>query len=75
MASITQTTRFRYSNGEIATAEAAAALSWEAPVPVTPFWNNMDYCPARNFLGIFSEHELEQLLIDLSSTDTHSAKL
>ncbi|KAH6845710.1 hypothetical protein B0I37DRAFT_191181 [Chaetomium sp. MPI-CAGE-AT-0009] len=75
MASSTKATRFRYSNGEIATAEAAAVFSWEAPVPVNPFWDDIDYCPARNFLGSFSEHELEELPIDPSSTDTPDAKL
>jgi hypothetical protein len=75
MESSTKTTRFRYSNGEIATAEAAATFSWEVPVPVNPFWDDIDYCPAQNFLGSFSEHELEQLPIDPGSTDTPSAKL
>ncbi len=75
MTSDTKTQRFRYSNGEIATAEAAAAFSWEAPVPVNPFWDDIDYCPARNFLGSFSEAELEQLSINPQSMDTQDTKL
>lgn len=75
MATSTTATRFRYSNGEIATAEAAEAFSWEAPVPVNPFWDDIDYCLARNFLGSFSEHELQQLPVDPSNRDTYGAKL
>ncbi|CAI7610693.1 unnamed protein product [Penicillium crustosum] len=55
---------FRYSTGKIATAEAAKSFSWEAPVPVNPFWDSFSYSTARNFLGNFSEHELKQLSVD-----------
>jgi hypothetical protein len=75
MASSTTTRRFRYSNGEITTAEAAAAFFWEAPVPVSPFWDDIDYLPARNFLGTLSDNELAQLPINPSSADTPGAKL
>ena len=75
MTSSAKITRFRYSNGKIATAEAAAAFSWETPVPVNPFWDDIGYCPAQNFLSRFSEQELKQLPIDPNSTDTHGAKL
>jgi hypothetical protein len=66
---------FRYSNGEIATAEAAKSFSWEAPVPVNGFWDSIDYCTARNFLINFSDAELEQLPIDKDSTEDSRAKL
>ncbi|CAI7632024.1 unnamed protein product [Penicillium discolor] len=55
---------FRYSTGQIATAEAAKSFSWEAPVPVNPFWDSFSYSTARNFLGNFSDHELKQLSVN-----------
>ena len=66
---------FRFSNGEITSAKAASAFSWEAPVPVNRFWDSIDYCrPARNFLGIFSDPELDELPIDPDSPDTSLMK-
>ncbi|KAJ5796732.1 uncharacterized protein N7518_005272 [Penicillium psychrosexuale] len=53
---MTAISSFRYSTGEITTAEAAKSFSWEAPVPVNS--------TARNFLGNFSDSELEQLTVD-----------
>ncbi|KAB5570096.1 hypothetical protein GE09DRAFT_1283258 [Coniochaeta sp. 2T2.1] len=66
---------FRYSNGQIATREAAASFSWEVPVPVNPFWDSIDYCTARNFLGCFSNAELEDLPIDVNSNADTPTKL
>ncbi|KAJ5958808.1 uncharacterized protein N7479_005958 [Penicillium vulpinum] len=60
---------FRYSTGEIATAEMAKSFSWEAPVPVNHFWDSFSYCTARNFLGNFSNSELEQLASDPAGID------
>lgn len=65
----------RYSNGEVATSEAAKTFSWEAPVPVNQFWDSFEYCTARSFLGNFSDRELEQLPIERDSTDDHRTKL
>ena len=69
------TPSFRYSNDEVATSEAAKAFSWEAPVPVNRFWDSFEYCIARNFLGNFLDHELEQLPIDQDSADDQQTKL
>ncbi|AEO68692.1 029921dd-7c18-4b66-8ae2-d8d648ec5796 [Thermothielavioides terrestris] len=69
------TPRSRYSNDAVAASDAAQSFPWEAPVPVNPFWDSFDYCTARNFLGNFSDHELEQLPIDPDSTDDHETKL
>lgn len=55
---------FRYSTGQITTAETAKSFSWEAPVPVNPFWDSFSYSTARNFLGNFSDHEPKQLSVD-----------
>ncbi|KAJ5950215.1 uncharacterized protein N7479_008628 [Penicillium vulpinum] len=55
---------FRYSTGEITTAEKAKSFSWEAPIPVNRFWDSFSYPTARNFLANFSDHELEQLAVD-----------
>ncbi|KAJ6128299.1 hypothetical protein N7471_009516 [Penicillium samsonianum] len=63
---------FRYSTGEIATAEAAKSFSWEAPVPVNSFWDSFSYPTARNFLGNFSDPELEQLAIDSVGIDPNN---
>jgi hypothetical protein len=68
------TAGFRYSNDAVAASDAKA-FSWEAPVPVNPFWDSFDYPTARNFLGNFSDNELEQLPIDPTSTDTSTSKL
>jgi len=67
--------QFRYSNGQIATHEAASSFSWEAPVPVNRFWDSIDYCTARNFLICFSDAELEQLPIDVDNADDTATKL
>lgn len=71
----TSTSSFRYSNGQVATSEEAKAFPWEAPVPINQFWDSFDYCTARNFLGNFSDQELEQLPIDQGSTSSHREKL
>ncbi|KAJ5406385.1 hypothetical protein N7465_007669 [Penicillium sp. CMV-2018d] len=69
---MTSAPHFRYSTGEIATAEAAKSFSWEAPVPVNRFWDSFSYCIARNFLGNFSDSELEQLALDPAGIDPDS---
>ncbi|CAI7664814.1 unnamed protein product [Penicillium viridicatum] len=69
---MTSAPHFRYSTGEIATAEAAKSFSWEAPVPVNHFWDSFSYCIARNFLGNFSDSELEQLALDPAGIDPDS---
>ena len=66
---------FRYSTGKVATSEEAKAFSWEAPVPINRFWDSINYCTARNFLGNFSDHELEQLPIQKDSADDQQTKL
>ncbi|KAH7374105.1 hypothetical protein BKA64DRAFT_698624 [Cadophora sp. MPI-SDFR-AT-0126] len=69
------TPAFRYSNDQVATSETAKEFSWEEPVPVTPFWDSFEYCTARNFLGNFSDSELEHLPIDQHGNDDHPTKL
>ncbi len=69
------TTSFRYSTGQVATSEAAKEFAWEDPVPVNRFWDSFEYCTARNFLGNFSDHELEQAPINPESSDDHRSKL
>ncbi|KAB5558639.1 hypothetical protein GE09DRAFT_1238051 [Coniochaeta sp. 2T2.1] len=66
--------QFRYSNGQIATSEAAASFSWEAPVPVNPFWDSIDYCTARTFLACFSDAKL-QLQQQLPTPSTSTATM
>ncbi|OJJ67565.1 hypothetical protein ASPBRDRAFT_134965 [Aspergillus brasiliensis CBS 101740] len=48
---------------------------WEKPVPVSPFWNSIDYSIARNFLANFSSAELAQLPIDEDSSADQRCKL
>jgi hypothetical protein len=75
IASGTTTTRSRYFNVEITTANAAAAFSSAAPVPVSPFWDDIDYSSARKYLDNFSQYELPQLPIGPNSADKPTAKL
>ncbi|KAH8671410.1 hypothetical protein BX600DRAFT_537730 [Xylariales sp. PMI_506] len=65
---------FRFSNGQITTADAVKDFPWEAPVPVNRFWDSFDYCNARNFLVHFSDEDLKQLPINQESSDDHREK-
>ncbi|KAK4188719.1 hypothetical protein QBC35DRAFT_495401 [Podospora australis] len=71
----TKDIKVRYSTANVSNSEATKACSWEKPVPVNNFWDSLDYCLARNFLGNFSHEELPNLPIDPDSTASHQEKL
>ncbi|KAF2495770.1 hypothetical protein BU16DRAFT_526327 [Lophium mytilinum] len=47
-----------------ATAKLAPTFPWDHDIPKTPFWSNIEYTTARNFLQCFTEGELLQKQLD-----------
>ena len=68
------TEEVRFSTGKVAASDAAN-FSWERAIPVNPFWDDIDYCLARNFLDSFKDEEIPKLPIDPQSTAPLNEKL
>jgi hypothetical protein len=46
--------------------DAEIKYSWDFDVPETPFWSNLEFTVARNFLTCFTSSEVEQMPLDES---------
>ncbi|GKZ88983.1 hypothetical protein AnigIFM59636_010120 [Aspergillus niger] len=71
----TESPTSRFTAEMLVTLEMFKDSQWEEPVPVSLFWNGIDYSIARNFPGNFTQAELAQLPIDQESTADQHSKL
>jgi hypothetical protein len=53
----------------------AKSFSWEYPVPVNKFWDDLKFTDGRNFLQCFTSDEIEQLPLDDSRDITGKLEL
>lgn len=58
----------RYSNPAVDASPSAQRFSWEYPVPVTPFWDGLEWVICAAFLRNFDSTELSTLPIDPANT-------
>ncbi len=64
----------KYSNGK-PSSDGRAKFPWEYAVPETPFWNDLPFTVARNFLCNYTDSEISSLPIDLESSLPKEEKL
>jgi tetratricopeptide (TPR) repeat protein len=69
------TVQVRYSVPDNKDIGDAKNFSWDVPIPVNKFWNDITFVEARNFMHNFSADELAALPIDSDSTLDKPAKL
>ena len=64
----------KYSDGK-PSSDGRAKFSWEYTVPGTPFWNDLPFTVARNFLCNYTDSEISSLPIDPESSLPKEKKL
>jgi hypothetical protein len=68
------TTAVRYSHPNVDASDSAKDFTWEKGVPVTPFWDGLDWVICTHFLGNFTPEELSTLPIDASNSANLTTK-
>jgi hypothetical protein len=64
----------KYSDGK-PSSDGRAKFPWEYAVPDTPFWNDLPFTVARNFLCNYTDSEISSLPIDPESSLPKEKKL
>ncbi len=64
----------KYSDGK-PSSDGRVKFPWEYAVPDTPFWNDLPFTVARNFLSNYTDSEISSLPIDPESTLPKERKL
>ncbi|KAK4450616.1 hypothetical protein QBC34DRAFT_493838 [Podospora aff. communis PSN243] len=68
------TTTLRYSHPNVDASDAAKSFRWEKGVPVTPFWDGLDWVICTHFLRNFTPDQLPTLPIDASNSSNLTTK-